>query len=40
MEEYKKDNINNLVQFIRMEAKYDSFDKNKLITEFNKTVFF
>ena len=37
---YTKDNINNLVEFIRKEASNNSFDENKLITEFNKNGIF
>lgn len=40
IENYTKDNIDNLVKFIRREANNNSFDENKLITEFNKNGIF
>lgn len=38
--EYTKDNINNLVEFIRDEARNNRFDKERLIKEFNKNGIF
>ena len=40
VEKYTKENINKLVEFIRMEASTHSFDENKLIMEFNKNGIF
>lgn len=40
VEKYTKENINKLVEFIRMEASNQSFDENKLIMEFNKNGIF
>ena len=40
LSDYKKENIDKLVQFIRNEAKKNSFDKNRLIKEFNKNGVF
>ncbi len=40
VEKYTKENINKLVEFIKMEANNQSFDENKLIMEFNKNGIF
>ena len=40
VEKYTKENINKLVEFIKMEASNNSFDENKLIMEFNKNGIF
>ncbi len=40
VEKYTKENINKLVEFIKMEASNHSFDENKLIMEFNKNGIF
>lgn len=40
LSEYKKENIDNLVNFIRKEAKNYRFDKDKLIKEFNNNGIF
>ena len=40
VEKYTKQNINKLVEFIKMEASNNSFDENKLIMEFNKNGIF
>ena len=40
VEKYTKENINKLVEFIKMEASNQSFDENKLIMEFNKNGIF
>ncbi|MBR2827843.1 MAG: helix-turn-helix transcriptional regulator [Bacilli bacterium] len=40
IKEYKKENIDNLVHFIKEEAKNNRFDKEKLIKEFNKKGIF
>ena len=40
IENYTKDNIDNLVKFIRKDASNNSFNENKLITEFNKNGIF
>ena len=37
---YKKENIYNIVKFIREEARYNRFNKNKLIEVFNKNGIF
>lgn len=40
VKKYTKENINKLVEFIKMEASNNSFDENKLIIEFNKNGIF
>lgn len=40
LEEYSKENISNLVKFIKEEAINNRFDKDKLIKEFNKNGIF
>lgn len=40
IDEYNKDNINSLVNFIREEASNNRFDKNKLINRFNDAGIF